>query len=502
MESISDKTIHLKELIDSLSDIYSCLKSKGKLEHYSELLYKHKSKMRALLKEIQRPGNLQVSVVGNFNSGKSSFINSLIGRKVCEFGINPTTSSVTRYSKGDTEQIYQLKEKGSKEMIPRKKFWELTSHNNDKNENFYEFEYLLPDFPFNDIELLDTPGFENPKHPEDDENTMSIAIKTDIILFLVNIDQGNPNDSMLAKIKKLTKENSKKCFLIFNHADRKSPGGIETIINDTKKNYGTLFSGIFIYSSKYKEENEDRKKYFEKKKEVIKSEIEKFVDLKNSIYASKYNRDFESVYTEVMDTISEVENKIVTYYSKLSSKTKKCKQNLLKLQNMNDDFKKNDFITDLTNKINNKCRNCLNFVEIETSWYERRRYKWIFIDDKFFLWLDKKICDSFNNVQDMLELESINMIGSNSRVLTNKIDKEIESWESFTDSVFSDLEFKENFSEISFEGFIYKIVFEKTIFPIIESEIKKQKKEIKEVSYFEEIISLINNSKNYAEQLK
>lgn len=493
MESISDKTIHLKELIDSLSEIYSCLKSKGKLEHYSELLCKHKSKIGALLKEIQRPGNLQVSVVGNFNSGKSSFINSLIGRKVCEFGINPTTSSVTRYSKGDTEQIYQLKKNGSKEMISHKKFLELTSHNNGKNEKFYEFEYLLPDFPISDIELLDTPGFENPKHPEDDDNTMSIAKKTDIILFLINIVQGNPSGSMMAKIDELIKENSKKCFLIFNHADRESHEGIKTIFNETKKKHGPKFSGIFIYSSDYEKENEDRKRYFEKKKEEIKSEIEKFADFKNSIYASKYNRKLESVYTEVMDTISELENKIDTFCSKLSSKTKRRELNLLNLENMNDNIIKNDFI----NKISNKYKNYITYYMDEWHPFSPNLYKWKFAEDKFYQWVYKKLRDFFDNVWDILEVDSQNLIDINSRALADKINKSLEYRKSFTDS-----QLPYRLQNLNFESYIEDIILKNTISHILEKEFGKLRLDTEESKYFKKLNQLIKNSKNYAEQLK
>lgn len=35
-----------------------------------------------------------VVVVGEFNSGKSSFINCLVGKKICEEGVIPTTSKI------------------------------------------------------------------------------------------------------------------------------------------------------------------------------------------------------------------------------------------------------------------------------------------------------------------------------------------------------------------------------------------------------------------------
>ena len=52
-------------------------------------------------------GRLTVSVVGDFNSGKSTFINALLEMDLCPVGDEPTTASVTYFVHGDQERIEQ-----------------------------------------------------------------------------------------------------------------------------------------------------------------------------------------------------------------------------------------------------------------------------------------------------------------------------------------------------------------------------------------------------------
>ncbi|MDH3255345.1 MAG: dynamin family protein, partial [Acidobacteriota bacterium] len=42
-------------------------------------------------------------VVGEFNSGKSTFINALLGRRLLEEGVTPTTHRIHRLAYADTE---------------------------------------------------------------------------------------------------------------------------------------------------------------------------------------------------------------------------------------------------------------------------------------------------------------------------------------------------------------------------------------------------------------
>src|SRR5690606_35970346 len=50
-----------------------------------------------------REGRMSMVVLGEFNHGKSSAINALLGREVLPTGITPTTSVITLIRRGDGE---------------------------------------------------------------------------------------------------------------------------------------------------------------------------------------------------------------------------------------------------------------------------------------------------------------------------------------------------------------------------------------------------------------
>ena len=69
-------------------------------------------------------------IVGEFNSGKSAFVNALLGADVSEEGVTPTTDRITvlRYADEPVE-----KGRGDGEGIPEDQVQRLKSHRWDRN---------------------------------------------------------------------------------------------------------------------------------------------------------------------------------------------------------------------------------------------------------------------------------------------------------------------------------------------------------------------------------
>lgn len=104
---------------------------------------------------------IDVAILGQFKAGKSSFINSLIGRDVLPVGAIPVTTAITRLQYGDRERAMVRHFDGSVTQIPLNEIADFTSEaknpGNLKNVNLVDIE--LPSLEaYANLRLVDTPG--------------------------------------------------------------------------------------------------------------------------------------------------------------------------------------------------------------------------------------------------------------------------------------------------------------------------------------------------------
>ena len=164
---------------------------------------------------------LTVTVVGPFNSGKSTFINALIEEKILPTSINPSTSMVCRIGYCNTHLKIQYLEKGnvfvkqittdemqgfvdrnSSNYIPRPGDVLEIFHNN----NFCE----------KDIVVVDTPGFNDPSM--DDEVTNNALENADAVIYCMHVSQANSRLDE-EKIKYLQKTGITSIFFVIGYLD-------------------------------------------------------------------------------------------------------------------------------------------------------------------------------------------------------------------------------------------------------------------------------------------
>lgn len=104
---------------------------------------------------------IDVAVLGQFKSGKSSFINTLIGREILPVGVIPVTTVITRLQYGARERARVTFLNGEQSEIPLSCVQDYTSEavnpNNKKNVEVVDIE--LPGLePYPGLRLVDTPG--------------------------------------------------------------------------------------------------------------------------------------------------------------------------------------------------------------------------------------------------------------------------------------------------------------------------------------------------------
>lgn len=225
----------------------------------------------------------EVVVIGDFSAGKSSFINSLIGKEVCPVNSAATTSSVTKFIFSFDERILN---KTDGKTIDAQEYKKLVTHQGNTKAT-YELDYYYPFTPLRGVNLYDTPGFANATGQGDTQLTMKKAKEADAALLLVDINTGSVNDALKAKVSELQKANPDMLFYaVLNKADTKSPSARQKVKDEVMKNFD-FFKGCYVYSCAPDAEGVD----VETAKREIMDDLTQISKVKNKIEAIILNND-------------------------------------------------------------------------------------------------------------------------------------------------------------------------------------------------------------------
>ena len=160
----------------------------------------------------QLAGLFLLVIAGEFNSGKSSFINALLGERVLPEGVTPTTDRINLLRHGDqvTEQLLEA----------------------------YLLERTHPSPLLVDLNIVDTPG-TNAVIREHEELTRDFVPRSDLVLFVTSADRPftESERSFLEQIRAW----GKKIVMILNKVDLlTSPADRDEVIRFVRENAGAL----------------------------------------------------------------------------------------------------------------------------------------------------------------------------------------------------------------------------------------------------------------------
>jgi small GTP-binding protein len=163
-------------------------------------------------------------VVGEFNAGKSAFINALLGRRVLREGVTPTTTriNILRYGEEETQNVQ------SKNIL------QLTA----------------PVDLLEDISIVDTPG-TNAVIREHEAITSRFIPRSDLVLFVTSADR--PFTESERKFLEQIRDWGKKVLVVLNKIDiLESPEDITEIqdfIRENARKYLGITPGVFPVSA-------------------------------------------------------------------------------------------------------------------------------------------------------------------------------------------------------------------------------------------------------------
>nr|WP_314564501.1 dynamin family protein [uncultured Campylobacter sp.] len=297
-----DSFIEYISFIKDISNDHGVSSNEELRQHLSSLAGAAKVIISDEVKMLDSAYKAEVVVIGDFSAGKSSFINSLIGKEVCPVNSAATTSSVTKFIFSFDERIIN---KTDGKTIDAREYKKLVTHQGDTKAT-YELDYYYPFTPLRGVNLYDTPGFANATGQGDTQLTMKKAKEADAALLLVDINTGSVNDALRGKVSELQKANPDMLFYaVLNKADTKSPSARRKVKDEVMKNFD-FFKGCYVYSCAPDAESVD----VETAKREIMDDLTHISEAKYKIKTPKFSKDKAEFETDLLSTLKDVKDRL------------------------------------------------------------------------------------------------------------------------------------------------------------------------------------------------
>ncbi|WP_170000314.1 dynamin family protein, partial [Campylobacter sp. RM9328] len=189
----------------------------------------------------------QVAIVGQFSSGKSTFLNALLGQNVLPTGVTPVTARLTHIKYGENFSL-RVDYKNGKEL----------------NLNISEIEKFVDQRVFNDdvkdlciyapleilkrVNFIDTPGL-NSLSSSDTNITKEVLSDVCGVVWLSLIENA-ARASELSQINELVKSEEKSAICVLNQKDKLTKAELDNVMTHAKVTFDGIFKEIIPISAK------------------------------------------------------------------------------------------------------------------------------------------------------------------------------------------------------------------------------------------------------------
>jgi len=227
-------------LFDVLERVHGLLASRGEL---AELAVE----VGRIREDYDRP--LLLTVMGEFNAGKSTFINALVGEPVAPMGITPTTATINVLKYGPERKVRVLHTSGTvKEMAYEALGAWLKGLSRSAAVEVRQVEILYPAEELTRVNLVDTPGF-NSIVPEHETVARQFIERADAVVWL--FDAGQPGKDTERKALLSVTERGKRVLGVLNKADRLDETALAAVLEYVdKEGLGDLLEAVVPLSAR------------------------------------------------------------------------------------------------------------------------------------------------------------------------------------------------------------------------------------------------------------
>jgi len=191
---------------------------------------------------------LLVTVMGEFSSGKSSFVNAFIGADVAPTGITPTTATinVVRYGRERGGRIV-TSDGTTLELAWDALMTHLRALTPDAARAIDRVEILVPLPQLEKINIVDTPGL-NSIQPEHEATARAFIAKADAVVWVFTAAQGGKASEK--KALHSIRAEGKRVLGVLNKADQLSPEETAEVVTHISGELGDLVEAIIPFSAR------------------------------------------------------------------------------------------------------------------------------------------------------------------------------------------------------------------------------------------------------------
>ncbi len=234
--------------IESLDDARDVLEQMGGYLSSDGRLGGFMASYQSISQAIHSP--LSVAVLGEFNAGKSSVVNALIGEKVVPVGVVPTTaqSGVIKFGSRKTARI--VKRDGE---IDEQNFEDAKKSMKSNSDEIDHVEFLYPHPQLRLVNFWDTPGFNalEERHERVAKKALNSA---EAILWVMDANQ------VLSQTQRdqidTVNNSADRLVIIINKIDRVDDAAVEHLKGYVNEHIGDKILAVYGVSAKLAEKEE------------------------------------------------------------------------------------------------------------------------------------------------------------------------------------------------------------------------------------------------------
>jgi len=198
-----------------------------RLDRHARALHALESTAKIAELAMERSRPVRVAIVGEFNAGKSTFINAVMGADVAPTGVLPTTATLhhLRYAPDPFARIQYYEGDVKERIVPSSELREALKTSDTGNVK--RVEILMPIASLTRVEILDTPGFNAPDQRHTDA-ARSAFEEADAAIWL--LDAGQPLKQSERRILEEAKTARLPVQILVNKADRLKPDDLAKVM--------------------------------------------------------------------------------------------------------------------------------------------------------------------------------------------------------------------------------------------------------------------------------
>ena len=207
-------------------------------------------KLWRISEEGDRP--LLVLVMGEFKTGKSTFINALLGAEVLKTDAAPATAVVSILRYGEKPQVQLCHGDGNITSYDFNKLEEITAEGDKSKQVLRDsleyVEIFYPNEMLKKINLVDTPGL-NVHRDSHIKSTENFQLRADVVLWVFNATR-SATRTEIAEIEALGAR--LKPFAIVNRIDNidEDEEGVEEVLDSVRKRLGKFVQDVIGISAR------------------------------------------------------------------------------------------------------------------------------------------------------------------------------------------------------------------------------------------------------------